>query len=224
MSIEEVNVRIFDCDSYWIPYKFNDGNPSHWKEVLLALNNSSWPVKTFVKSTVRVRGRLNVTELSKNVLLVAPEVVSKSINIRKIFRIIIFEGYALVQDDEVSKKFLHEYIGPIFDLSEENFKEIRINAMKIRKLAQKIIPTKLTLLVNNQTAGVEGLEELTLTGQNVIRGIKTLKDRQEVDLKAESIGPWIELESEDLKFKMGKGIFLKNQNEKSFEIILETLK
>jgi len=151
VSVEELNARIFDCDLFWKPYKFNEGNPKQWKKILLALNRSTWPVKAFLKSNVRVRGRLNVTELSKNVLLVAPEVISKSINNRKIFRIIIIEGYALVQDDEVSKNFLHDFIGPIFDLTPENFKEIRINAMKIRKLARHIIPTKLTLLVNNQT-------------------------------------------------------------------------
>ena len=226
MSSEETVTRIFEYDEYWKPFMFNEGNPDKWKEILLALNGSTWPVKSFVKSNVRVRGILHISEVSTNVLLVAPEVISKSINQRSIFRILIIDNYALVQDDEgeISKKFLFEYIAPIFDLSQDNFKEIRINAMKIRKLARNITPTRLTLLVNNQTAGVEGLEQLTLTGQDVMRGIRTLKDRQEVDLKAESIGPWIELESDDISFKMGKGIYLKNKNEKIFSILSETLK
>ena len=190
------------------------------------LNGSSWPVKSFLKSHVRARGTLHILELFENVILIAPEVISRSATTRGIFRIIIFNGIALIQDDEdhISKNFFIEYVLPILDLSEDEIKEIRINAMRIRSLARKITPTKLTLLVNGQTAGVDGLEQITLTGHNVIRGIQTLKDRQEVDLKADSIGPWIDIETNVLRFTMGKGILLKDGATKEvMEIVKSTL-
>ena len=128
MAFEEVDPRIFDCDSYWKPYKFVEGNPKQWKKILLSLNGSTWPVKSYLKSSVRVRGVLHIIEVSENVILLAPEVISKSINNRRIFRIIIIEGYALVQDetDGISKKFLIDYVAPLFKLSEAHFKELKM--------------------------------------------------------------------------------------------------
>ncbi len=204
----QLDPKLLEWSSYFLPYQVP--LKEKWKDLLLVLNGSSWPVKSFLKSNVRARGTLLIQELFNDVILIAPEVISRSATTRGVFRIIIFDNIALIQDDEeqVSKNFFLEYLLPILDLSDEEIKEIRINAMRIRSLARKITPTSLTLLVNNQTAGVDGLEKITLSGQNVIRGIQTLKDRQEVDLKADSIGPWIDIETKTIRFTMGKGVLL----------------
>lgn len=223
---QQVEDRILKWDFYWKLYEFNI--KKNWKNTLLALNGSSWPVKSFIKSNAKVRGLIHSLEVSDDVILIAPEVISRSINSKFIFRIIVFDNHALVQEDvdKVSLKLFLNFLCPIFDIKPDNsnVKEIRINAMKIRKLSKHITPVRLTLLVNNQTAGVEGLEQLTLTGDNVIRGIKTLADRQEVDLKADSIGPWIDLASESLQFTMGKGIKLNNHTNEVFNIIKSSIK
>ena len=85
---------------------------------------------------MRARGTLHIQELFENVILIAPEVISRSATTRGIFRIIIFGNIALIQDDEeqVSKNFFLEYLLPILDVSEEEIKEIRINAMRIIRL------------------------------------------------------------------------------------------
>ena len=58
----------------------------------------------------------------------------------------------------------------------------------------------------------------------MIRGIQTLKDRQEVDLKADSIGPWIDIETTALRFTMGKGILLKEGASKEIiDVVKSTL-
>jgi hypothetical protein len=218
----EVDPKLLEWTSYWSPFQIT--LKERWKEILLVLNGSSWPVKNFLKSNVRARGVLHILEPFENVLLVAPEVISRSATTRGIFRILIFENIVLVQvdEDDISKNIFMEYLSPILELSEEEIKEIRINAMRIRNLARKITPIKLTLLVNNQTAGVDGLEQITLSGHNVIRGIQTLKDRQEVDLKADSIGPWIDIETATLRFTMGKGILLKNGASKEVLDVMKT--
>ena len=215
--------KILNWDCYWKPFQFD--LQENWKKLILSLNGSSWPVKSFVKSNVKVRGILHVSELSKDVILIAPEIISKSAKYRKIFRIIIHGKFALSQIDKNSytQNIFLDYICPLFNIQSDQVKEIRINAMKIRKLSKIVTPTMLTLLVNFQTAGVQGLEHLTLTGDNVIRGIKTLYDRQEVDLKADSIGPWIDIESDKIRFTMGKGIILKDTSEKSIEILVSSL-
>ena len=220
----QIDPKLLEWSSYFLPFYIP--LKENWKDLLSVLNGSSWPVKTFLKSHVRARGTLHIYEIFKDVLLIAPEVISRSATTRGIFRILLFGTVALIQvdEDQVSKNFFMEYLLPILDLSEEDIKEIRINAMRIRGLARKITPIKLTLLVNNQTAGVDGLEEITLTGRNVIRGIQTLKDRQEVDLKADSIGPWIDIETTSLQFTMGKGIFLKEGASKEvIDVIKSTL-
>jgi hypothetical protein len=125
----------------------------------------------------------------------------------------------LIESVDDGTKVFENYITPTFGIN--NPQEIRINAMRIRKLAKNgsETPVKLTLLVNNQTAGVEGLETLTLVGENIIRGIQTLKDRQEVDLKAESIGPWIEIETDSIKLEMAKGLKIKNMKKEALDLL-----
>ncbi len=220
----QLDSKLLEWASYFLPFQVP--LKEKWKEILLVLNGSSWPVKSFLKSNARARGTLHVLELFEGVLLIAPEVVSRSATTRGIFRILLFNDIALIQDDadQVSKNFFKDYLLPILELTEEEIKEIRINAMRIRSLARKITPIKLTLLVNNQTAGVDGLEQITLSGHNVIRGIQTLKDRQEVDLKADSIGPWIDIETTSLRFTMGKGILLKEGASKEvIDVVKSTL-
>ena len=220
----ETDSKLFEWDFYWTPFQVP--LKEKWKEILLALNGSSWPVKNFLKSNVRARGTLHIRELFDDVILIAPEVISRSATTRGVFRILIFNNIALIQDDEdkVTKHIFNDYFLPIVDVSIDEIKEIRVNAMRIRGLAKKITPTKLTLLVNNQTAGVDGLEQITLTGQDVIRGIQTLKDRQEVDLKANSIGPWIDIETNSLRFTMGKGIYIKEVASKELiDVVTSTL-
>lgn len=221
---ESVDSKLLEWTSYFLPFQVP--LKEKWKDLLLELNGSTWPVKSFLKSNVRARGTLHILELFDGALLIAPEVISRSATTRGVFRIVLFNDIALIQDDEekVSKNFFKDYLLPILELTEEEIKEIRINAMRIRSLARKITPIKLTLLVNNQTAGVDGLEQITLTGHNVIRGIQTLKDRQEVDLKADSIGPWIDIETTSLRFTMGKGILLKEGASKEIiDVVKSTL-
>ena len=220
---QAIDPKIMEWDSYWQPYQIT--LKENWKDLLLALNGSSWPVKNFLKSAAKARGVLHIVEICNNVILIAPEIVSRSASTRGMFRILIFENFAFIQveEDNISSKIFTEYFSPVLELEEENIKEIRINAMRIRNLAKKITPIKLTLLVNNQTAGVDGLEQITLTGKNVLRGIHTLKDRQEVDLKADSIGPWIDIETvNNLRFTMGKGIFFKNEVNSEFFDFMKT--
>ena len=78
---------------------------------------------------------------------------------------------------------------------------------------------KMTILVNNQTAGVDGLETITIAGDNIIRGIQTLKDRQEVDIKADALGPWTEIETPSLKLEIGKGIRIKKISFSTIELL-----
>jgi hypothetical protein len=182
-------------------------------------------VKRFISCRgIRARGILTLREVFPNVIFLAAEIISKSINIRGTYRyLFLYPQNVLLAEhrDEEGEKLLYQYIAPTFQTSD--LSEIKINAMRIRKLAKNGIemPIKLTMLVNYQTAGVEGLETVTLTGENIIRGIQTLKDRQEVDLKAEAIGPWIEIETNSLKLEMSKGVKIKKFSSESLGILYE---
>ena len=214
----EKEAELLDFSSYWQPYKIKSKN-----QTFDEFNGKSWPVKKFVKTNVKVRGILHVVQLFDDVWLFVCEIISKSTNIRQLYRFIILDQIILVEKDEedINYNIFEKYICSLLQFEEP--KEIRVNVLRNRSLAKKGIPIRLTLLVNNQTAGVEGLEQITLTGDNVIRGIQTLNDRQEVDLKADSIGPWIEVETNELRYQMGKGIFVKSVSETAFKVIKSTL-
>ncbi|MHA2278478.1 MAG: hypothetical protein ACXAC2_22085 [Candidatus Kariarchaeaceae archaeon] len=206
-------------DILWKPYKVDSFFPI---KDFFKLNDAVWPVKKFISSKgIRARGRIEVVELLPNTVLIIAEIISKSINIRGWYRFLVLydANIILIESVDDGKKIFENYITPTFGIS--NPQEIRINAMRIRKLAKNgsETPVKLTLLVNNQTAGVEGLETLTLVGENIIRGIQTLKDRQEVDLKAESIGPWIEIETNSIKLEMAKGLKIKNMKKEALDLL-----
>lgn len=222
-SFEKGLECIHGFTGFWKVYQTNIDLDDPWEEFILSLNGKSWPVRSFIKCKTRVRGEQSCFELAKGVFLVAFSVRSKSPKLRNIFRIVVTKSFALIQNDQegVSKRLFSELILPKFNLKES--KEIRVNAMKIRKLIKIVTPTRLTLKVNFENAGVEGLESLILTGSNVIRGIQTLKDRQEVDLKADSIGTMVELESENLCFVIGKGLLLKQVDKKVWDILAKTL-
>jgi hypothetical protein len=215
----EKNVEIMEFTSYWKPFHVTIESNITFPD----LHGKVWPVKNYIKTNVRVRGMLHVKQLFKDIWLICAEVVSKSTNIRGFFRFIILENLILVENDEEGINFtiFQEYLCPLLKINK--VKEIRVNAMRIRSLAKKGTPTRLTLLVNNQTAGVDGLDRITLTGENIVRGIQTLQDRQEVDLKADSVGPWIEVETKELEYRMGKGVFVKETSTTTFEMIKATL-
>lgn len=214
----EKESELLNFKAYWKPFKIDSENLS-----ISNIHGRTWPVKNFVKTNVRVRGILIVKQLYKNVWVLGAEIISKSNSIRALYRYIIIDQLVLVEEDEngICFKIFQDFICPLLKIGKST--EIRVNVMRNRSLAKKGIPIRLTILVNNQTAGVEGLEQMTLTGDNVIRGIQTLHDRQEVDLKADSIGPWIDVETKDLRYRMGKGIFVKNTTEMAFSILKATL-
>ncbi|OLS25985.1 MAG: hypothetical protein HeimC3_12590 [Candidatus Heimdallarchaeota archaeon LC_3] len=206
-------------DVLWKPYKVESFASL---DEFLTQNKTVWPVKKFITSKgIRARGRVEIVELLPNTLLIITEIISKSINIRGWYRFLVLhnDNLLFVESKDESNKIFQEYIVPTFKVV--NPTEIRINAMRIRKLAKNgtEAPVKLTLLVNNQTAGVDGLETLTLTGENIVRGIQTLKDRQEVDLKAESIGPWIEIETKSIKLEMSKGLKIKLMKKEALTLL-----
>lgn len=219
-------VELDNWSTYWKPYQVKppEGGIAEMQQQLLGLDSKAWPVKTYVKSgQIRVRGMVHVRSLYPEVLLLAAEVVSKSINVRGVFRMIFLGDLVLVENDaeNLAYTLFAQYFCPLLGIEET--KEVRVNAMRVRSLAMKSTPTRLTLLVNNQTAGVDGLEQITLVGENIMRGIKTLKDRQEVDLKADSIGPWVEVETLHLRYKMGEGVFVKEVSESTFAVVRSTL-
>lgn len=215
----EVSEKLVIDDILWKPFKVDSFASS--KE-FFQMNGTVWPVKRFISSKgIRARGRIEIIELLPNTILVIAEIISKSVNIRGWYRYLILHdaNIILVESKIGGAKIFEDYIISTFKVT--NPQEIRINAMRIRKLAKNgtEAPVKLTLLVNNQTAGVDGLETLTLVGENIIRGIQTLKDRQEVDLKAESIGPWIELETKSIKLEMTKGLKIKNMKKEALDLL-----
>lgn len=206
-------------DVLWKPYKVDSFSPLN---EFFNLNDAVWPVKKFISSKgIRARGRIEVVEILPKTILIIAEIISKSINIRGWYRFLVLYDANIILTESIDEgiKVFEKYVTPTFGIN--NPQEIRINAMRIRKLAKNgtEAPVKLTLLVNNQTAGVEGLETLTLVGENIIRGIQTLKDRQEVDLKAESIGPWIELETNSIKLEMAKGLKIKNIKKEALDLL-----
>ncbi|MBK5112511.1 MAG: hypothetical protein KGD59_01505 [Candidatus Heimdallarchaeota archaeon] len=149
--------------------------------------------------------------------IVADTILSKiEAKIPKYFRIyiVVSKKMLLVQSrtELATKEFLH--------LFEEAFNVktsgLRINAMVIREFVKSnpLELTRLVIKVPQEVAGFGGLTELTLVGDDVIKGSKGLMDRHEVS--PIDVGPWVGASNAEIDLTVGKAI-----KTKSIEKILE---
>ena len=106
------------------------------------------------------------------------------------------------KDKTTTKQFL-EAFEKIFNVKTQ---EVKINALFIREFVKNNPQnlTKLIVKLPQEIVGFEGLSELILLGNDVIKGSKGLIDRHETS--PINVGPWIGISTAELDFNVGKSI------------------
>ncbi|MHA2296154.1 MAG: hypothetical protein ACXAEU_14105 [Candidatus Hodarchaeales archaeon] len=211
---------IVDLAGEWTPYKIISASIDLKR--IESMNGSSFPVSKYVSAgKTKVTGLLHAHEILKGNYVVATEFKSRSALLRKTYRFLFLtkDNILLVEALEGGKEILDKFLLAKLALSPENLKQKRVNAMVIKRIARKFIPLRLTFLISIETAGVEGLTHITLEGDNVIRGIETLRSRQEYDLDPSNLGPWTAVETETVNVAVRKPIKVKKVNSELFQTL-----
>ncbi|MFW9995327.1 MAG: hypothetical protein ACFFD4_25040 [Candidatus Odinarchaeota archaeon] len=203
-------VKIVDLAGEWLPYKLKF--PLTDLKNIAKMNSKSFPVSEFTGSSkTKVSGTFHVYEILDEIYVIAAEFKSRSALLRKTYRYLILakEGILLAEALKGTKEILEKLLLPKLGLSSDNIKERNVNAMIVKKVARKFIPQRLTFLISIETAGVDGLTSISLEGDNVKRGLETLKSRQEFDLDPSNLGPWTAVETETVNVAVRKPVRVK---------------
>lgn len=104
-------------------------------------------------------------------------------------------------------KFIMKLINDVFS----NSKEIKVNALLLRKYSTVEHITKLVISTPQEIAGFTGLDHIIFEGPDVMLGLLGLKRRHDANVDVITrVGPYSELESETVSLVCGKGIIFKS--------------
>ncbi len=139
--------------------------------------------------------------------VVADTILSKiETKIPKYFRIYfsITKKFLLIQ--ERSEQATKEFLSIFENAFNVKTQLLKVNAMVIREFV-KAFPNELHSLivkVPQEVAGFGGLSELTIKGEDVIKGSKGLMDRHETS--PIMVGPWVGVSNKNLELKVNEPI------------------
>ena len=145
---------------------------------------------------------------------------SRSPSLRGEFRFIISKDsdyFFLEQKEGIKEKFVEylDYLSISMDYVQE-----RIKALLIRRIVKEgHVLTNLKVKLTLETTGIEGLSLISIEGENVLRGLETLKDRQEKSLDFVVSGPWIGAGTKDFHLEVGKGLKLSSVSSTTLKAI-----
>ncbi|MGC9778648.1 MAG: hypothetical protein HZR80_05345 [Candidatus Heimdallarchaeota archaeon] len=157
--------------------------------------------------------------------IVADTFLSKiETKIPKYFRIYLSIKKKMLLIQERNVKATEEFIKLFETAFNVKVEELRVNAMIIREFV-KTYPENLTRLVvkvPQEVSGFSGLSELTVLGEDVIKGSKGLMDRHETS--PIMVGPWVGVSNSDFDLNVGKSIRVRSIKKMlSFFDLMESL-
>jgi hypothetical protein len=188
---------------------------------ILPLNNLKKREKNFTvekylpENYTKVKGIFTTLELSEHAILIHVEFSSRSMDLRRTLRYVYFPTVKkiLIEPKELAIEVLNNEVLPFITKEPKKLVNKPVRARVIKNLAKKtdesednIILTDLTIKISLETSGIEGLNQISIQGDDVIRGAETLEQRHEISLKFMNSGPWIGAGTKDFKIEIGKGI------------------
>lgn len=194
--------KFLDLNSLWSPFLIS--NKCEIKETgfLRRFGTSRF----FPNPKASVTGKLHVFEIEEGIFLIVAEFTSRSSLLRTFRRFIIAPEIELLiaEHDELARQLLVQVIQPSFEIEIQN---LAINSMALRDIADEWGQISgLRCLVTTETAGVEGLETVAITGENVLSGADELKSAKKMASSLKSIGPWIGIETDNFSVNIYEGM------------------
>ncbi|MFQ5979493.1 MAG: hypothetical protein ACE5OZ_15305 [Candidatus Heimdallarchaeota archaeon] len=188
--------------SPWSPFLIC--NEFHFKQIGLLRRFST--KEYYPNPKAAVRGKLHSFEINPDIFLIVAEFSSPSSLLRSFRRFAITPklNLLLAEHDSLARKLLTNLIQPTLKLELNN---LAINSMVIRDISKDWpLISGLTSLVTTETAGVEGLETVSISGENVLLGAEELKSAKEMISSLMSIGPWVGIRTENFSLNIYEGL------------------
>ncbi|MFX0182181.1 MAG: hypothetical protein ACFE95_03775 [Candidatus Hodarchaeota archaeon] len=167
------------------------------------------------KVHAKIKGSFSIIELSEHAIFMLLEFSSRSAALRQKFRYIYVPSskIILIEPKNLALELFKNEILPFISKEPDKITHKRPNARLIRNFAKPsdysyppIILNYLKIKVSLETSGIEGLSQITIHGDDVIRGAETLEQRHEISLKFMNSGPWIGAGTKDFRFEVKKGL------------------
>ena len=179
----------------------------------------------------KVKGIFSLKEISKLAILVLIEFSSRSTILRRKFRFIYFPSIKIIllEPKDLAIELLKNEILPFITEEPNNLTQKPIRARLIRsltKIREKTEPFSLTHLrikISLETSGIEGLNQIIIQGDDVLRGAETLEQRHEISLKFMNSGPWVGAGTKDFTIEVGKGLQIHQLEEGSLKNVTTVL-
>ena len=122
-----------------------------------------------------------------------------------------------------AKDAKYKFINKVLKATFKGIEEIKVNALLLRKFAVQENITKLGISTPQEIAGFAGLDVIEFRGSNVMLGLSGLKRRHDANVDVITrVGPFTEVESDDIRLVCGKGI--QSKTYEGIEALLRTLK
>ncbi len=204
-------------DIWWEPYKLSKIKPLSG----LQSYEKSFSVEKYYQEHIqRIKGKLSVIGLTEYALFILVRFSTKLPLFRRTFRYIFlpFAKTVLVEPQSLALNILKNEVLPMITKDPNDISFQKPTARLIKTLAKStsdkqtatpIVLTYLKIRISLETSGIEGLNQITIQGDDVIRGAETLEQRHEISLKFMNSGPWIGAGTKDFKVEVGKGFQLK---------------
>ncbi|MHA1973525.1 MAG: hypothetical protein ACTSW1_11060 [Candidatus Hodarchaeales archaeon] len=173
----------------------------------------------------KAKGLISSIELNEYAIFISLDFSSRVPNLRKQFRYLFFPSASIIltEQSELSQKLCESEIIRYLSKDDKMTKK-RIKARVIKQFTKGdddkgpvIKLTHLKIKISLETSGIEGLSEIVVKGNDVIRGAETLKQRHEVSLGFMQSGPWVGAGTEGFTIEVGKGLQITNLDEKSLK-------
>ena len=130
-------------------------------------------------------------------------------------------GFAIYWPMKKNKKldFITDLLSALF----ENSKELKLNALLLRKYATEETINKLGISTPQEIAGFSGLDVIEFRGSNVMLGLSGLKRRHDANVDVITrVGPFTEIESDAISLVCGIGARIKEYS--GIEALLNVMK
>ncbi|MHA2243572.1 MAG: hypothetical protein ACXADY_01250 [Candidatus Hodarchaeales archaeon] len=188
--------------------------------------------KYFPKEFTKIKGIFSIKEISEHAILILIEFSSRSMVLKRIFRSVYLPSVKtiLLEPKDLAMKVLQKEVLPFITKEPNEIKQKLIRARTILSLTKNrdegrpSFPlTHLKIKISLETSGIEGLSQIIIQGDNVLRGAETLEQRHEISLKFMNSGPWVGAGTKDFMLEVRKGIQIHQLEEESLKNIATVL-
>jgi hypothetical protein len=209
--------------NWWDVYQFKDPKPVSQ----IRLRPKVIDTMNYVgKDSRKINAKFSVIDLCEHAILLVIEFSSRTKALREIFRYLFLPSInkLMVEQKNFATELLKGELITYLCSSPETLTKKPIRARLIKKLAvspddpqHRLNISSLKIRISLETSGIEGLQNIIIEGENVIRGVETLEQRHEISLQFMQSGPWVGVGTVEFQMEIGKGVKIHQLESNAFK-------